>query len=254
MSDLQNAEVEQSTEAPADAALQQEAEPSTQATEAGEVEKETPVERTFTQKELEAATAKAAAKAERRATREALDRFERMQQPREQQKQADERPQRRNGEADDVYLDRLTDWKLDQRDQHSRQQQDRAHAETLTKKTNDIYAQAEKEPGFDRDDFDEVARKYFSPVMASAVTESDVAPKVMAYMAQNPQEVERIAKLSPARQAAEIGKLEDKLTVARTSRAPAPIKPVGTRGNAVPDIEKMTFSQYEAWRRTEGGR
>lgn len=232
-------------EAQVDAAQQPQADSDVQDTEASTQEKETPVERTFTQKDLEAATAKAAAKAERRAYREAMERMERIQQPQQQPRQEDQRPSRREGESDDAYLDRLTDWKLDRRDQQSRHQREAERVQSLTQKTESIYAQAEKEAGFDREEFDSLP---ITPAIAEAITDSDVAPKLMAYMSANPEDVARIAKLSPARQAAEIGKLEDKLSAARTTRAPAPIKPVGNRGSGVPDIEKMSYAEYDKWR------
>lgn len=231
-------------EAQVEAAQQPQADSGVQDTEASTQEKETPVERTFTQKDIEAATAKAAAKAERRAYREAMERMERLQQP-QQPRQEDQRPQRHDGESDDAYLDRLTDWKLDKRDQQSRHQREAERVKQLTTKTESIYAQAEKEAGFDREEFDSLP---ITPSIAEAITDSDIAPKLMAYMSANPEDVARIAKLSPARQAAEIGKLEDKLASARTTRAPAPIRPVGNRGSGVPDLEKMSFNEYAKWR------
>lgn len=73
-------------------------------------------------------------------------------------------------------------------------------------------------------------------VMQRAILESDLGPKVAYFLAKNPDEAERISKLSPMRQIAEIGKLEDKVStlksVRQPSKAPAPISPVGGRAKA----------------------
>ncbi len=69
-----------------------------------------------------------------------------------------------------------------------------------------------------------------TPVMKQVIVESDVGPNIAYFLAQNPAEAARIAALSPARQAAEIGKLEDRVTKpAKASSAPEPIRPVGGR-------------------------
>lgn len=80
-------------------------------------------------------------------------------------------------------------------------------------------------------DFDEVCAESEAPVteaMAAAIRESDRPGHLVHHLAKNPKEAERIAALSPARQAAEIVKLEDKLAkpAKRPSNAPAPIEPV----------------------------
>ena len=84
------------------------------------------------------------------------------------------------------------------------------------------------------DDYDEkVQDESFnpSPAMARAMLESDQKAEIAYYLASNPEEMERIAKLSPLRQAAEILKLEDKVSAKgpakKPSKAPAPIDPVG---------------------------
>lgn len=252
MSDLQATPEAMEVVPTADAAQTTNAEPVAPGTEPGEAEKEVTQNdpKTYTEEEvrdrIERATAKAAAKAERRALREATDRLERMtQQQHSQPAKVDERPQRTSGEADDDYLDRLTDWKLDQRAKVTRQAEVRQQQTQLVQKTEDIYAKAEKEPGFDRDDFEALP---LTPTIAQAITESDVAPKLMAYMAANPDEVARIAKLSQLKQAQELGKLEATLSAVKTSKALAPISPIGAKGSAQSDPNKMTFSQYEAWR------
>ena len=69
-------------------------------------------------------------------------------------------------------------------------------------------------------------------------------------------EVERIAKLSPARQTAEIGKLELKLPVnaKRTTSAPAPARPIASRTSGSKDMENMSIEETRAYLKAHGAR
>ena len=87
------------------------------------------------------------------------------------------------------------------------------------------------------DDFEEVVGGdvKITTVMRDAIFELDdfdVQAEVAYWLGKNPKESARISKLSPMRQVAEIGKLEDRLTskpnpTKRPSSLPDPIKPVG---------------------------
>ena len=87
------------------------------------------------------------------------------------------------------------------------------------------------------EDFEEVVTNdnvKITPVMRDAIFELDdqeIQAEVSYYLGKNPKEAARIAKLSPMRQIAEVGKLEAKLTsqpapTKRPSAAPDPISPV----------------------------
>jgi hypothetical protein len=209
--------------------------------------------KTFTQDELNDIVKKEKARAEAKAERRVLKALERLtpQQAAQQQQQApvDTRPSRRDGENDDAYLDRLTDWKLDQRDRAGNQQRAQEQNRSLEAKTANLYAEAGKTAGFDRDDFDALP---LTPILAKAVVESDLGPKLMVFMAANPEEVSRIAALSEVRQAAEIGKLETRLSASNPSRAPSPITPIGSRGTANPSLETASLDDYMKLRAKQG--
>lgn len=213
-------------------------------------------EKTFTQAELDDIVQKRIAKAEAKAERRVLRTLERVMPQREQQpapQQAqDAKPTRREGETDDAYLDRLTDWKLDQRDSKAKQERAQESQKSLAKKTDAIYAEAQKVPGFDREAFDDLP---LTRPMVEALVDSDQAAKLMAYMASNPDDIARIATLSEARQAAELGKLEAKLASAPTpkpSKAPNPIKPVGGASTPVTDFASASMDDYIAQRKKQG--
>ncbi len=213
-------------------------------------------ERTYTKAELqdriERETAKAAAKAERRAYREALATLGANAQGQQQPQPSDSgRPTRHQGESDDSFIDRMTDWKLDQRTAQT-------EAQKVTTKVKSIYSETEKLTGMDAADLTQVATE-MGATLGTAITESDMAAKLFAHLATNEAELARLKALPPYRQAAEIGKLEDKLSSApapRTSKAPAPINPVGSRGSAAnsADLANLPMEQYIEARRKQGAR
>ena len=216
--------------------------------------------KSFTQDELneiiQKEKAKAEAKAERRALkayRETLEKFAPLQQQQkaEEKPAATSRPTQAQFDNVDDYVEAMADWKLGQREQQEQQQRQAQQAQTLAAKTENFYSEAQKIPGFDREAFDELP---LTRHIAEALVESDAPAKLMAHMAANPEEVARIASLSPARQAAEIGKLETKLASApKVSNAPAPIKPIGTRGSATnSDPSKMSMEEYAEYRKKSG--
>jgi len=155
-------------------------------------------------------------------------------------------PQREASESDDktVDIDELVERKFAERERQGQ-------VKSIEAKRDNIFAEAAKGGDFDADDF--LESTVVTPVMAEAILESDAAPKVVKFLYNNPEEAERIAELSPARQAVEIGKLEAKLSAApapaKKSGAPAPITPVGgNKSKSDGYHENMTQAEYEEWR------
>lgn len=220
-------------------------------------EKQAPAEeKTFTQKQvdeiLQKRLAKSEARAERRAKeayREALEAVTRTQPA---PKQESQEPTRDQFASDADWIDAKVEFKLQQREAAAKQETQKQAQQTLVSKTENLYAQAEKIAGFDRESFDELP---LTRPLAAAIIESDVAPQLMAHLSANPEEVERIAKLSEARQAVELGKLELKLqTAPKTSKAPAPIEPVGAKGKQSPNVSEMSMAEYKEYRAKQGAR
>lgn len=225
---------------------------------AGDEVVEQPVAKTFTQDELneivQKEKAKAEAKAERkaaRAYREGVERSTPQAQP--AQPVADSMPKREAYATDEAWLDARDAHRDAKRDEQLASERQKESQAKLAKTTAKIYAQAEKIVGFDRDAFDELP---ITATMAGALIESDIAAQLMAHMASDPDEVERIAALSPARQAVEIGKLEVKLSAAKpkTTNAPAPITPVGTRGKPSTSSLPSDEDDIATWMRKEQAR
>ena len=225
-----------------------------------EVQKEAEPAKTFTQAELDAIVQKEKAKAARiaesramKARIEALERNLQQQAQPSQQPQNTDRPTRANFASDDDYVEAMADWKLEQRDKATRAARETQQRTELANRTEAVYSEAERLPGFDRDAFDSLP---LTPAIAAALVDSDVSAKLMHYMAQNPEEVAKIANLPPARQAAAIGRMEAKVDVAPpVSNAPPPMKPVGTRGSASnSDLGRASMEEYIAQRQKQGAR
>jgi hypothetical protein len=227
--------------------------PATGAGEGGEGGQVTP--KTYSEQEhrdaIERATAKAAAKAERRAYREALAQLS-PQAPQQQAAQQDDgKPTRAQFQHEDAYFEAMLDWRLGQRDREAAAQQRQQQARTTSERISGLYAQAEKLPGFDREAYDDLP---LTAPIVKALIDADKPEKLMLFLQQNPAEVERIGKLPDFRQAAELGKLEAKVSAAppKTSNAPDPINPIGNGKTPIQSLDTDDMDQYMAQRKKQG--
>lgn len=93
------------------------------------------------------------------------------------------------------------------------------------------------------------------PEFLSNVIELEDAPTVVHHLGQNPEDMARILKLSPTRQAIELTRLENTLKTpkAQVSATPEPLKTV--KGSAKtdfdPDDPKQSMDEWLAWRNGE---
>lgn len=187
-------------------------------------EAETPEERKFSQEEMDAAVGKRLAKERRKWEREQAQSVEDRRQP-ATPPQPDQFP------TVDAYAEALVDFRADEK-LAQREQQKRQH------ETESTYAEREEDARGKYDDFQDVVYNpnlRITTAMAETAKASDIGPEIVYYLGKNPKESARIAQLSPLSQAREIGRIEASLTttpnVKKTSSAPEPIKPVGTRSS-----------------------
>jgi hypothetical protein len=104
-------------------------------------------------------------------------------------------------------------------------------------------------------DFDDVVNKAtVSPNNRDTILlilESDKGPQLSYYLAKHPEKVHELNALSPRRQAAEIGRLEARLsTVApkKETKAPPPVAPLkGGMTSTDKDPEKMSMDEFSKW-------
>lgn len=102
-----------------------------------------------------------------------------------------------------------------------------------------------------------------SPALQEALMDSEKGPDLVYHLAKNPAEVDRLNSMSVRQMDREIGRMELSIgakappppPAARTTSAPAPIKP-GNQASAPAntDPNKMNQAEYEAWAKANGSR
>lgn len=175
--------------------------------------------------------------------------------------QAPEGPPRREDFQDyEGYLEAKADWQvaeklkvLETKAETYRQQQAVVQREAT-------WEQRQQAASKKYEDFAEVALAddlTITPIMAEAMKDSDMGPDVAYYLGKNPDQAERIAKLNPAAQVREIGKIEARLEVKaepvkRPSKAPPPIDPISSGSGSSSSLEAASQKEYEAMRKKQG--
>lgn len=131
----------------------------------------------------------------------------------------------------DQFTEALAEWKVDQKlsNYEATQKQKTVEHTYVTRKQEFEKANADF-----AEVLEDVAHVVFNQGAMTFITESDVGPAIAYELGKNPDEAERISRLSAVRQIAELAKIEDKLTQkkpeVKVSKAPAPIKPTTGKG------------------------
>lgn len=104
-------------------------------------------------------------------------------------------------------------------------------------------------------DFDDAIQNFrmlggLTPPMIEAAAATDMPEKVLYELGSNPDEAERIIKMTPTRMGVELAKLAQKLSAPKpaVSKAPPPIKPVDGAGKGEKDPDKMSDAEWMEWR------
>lgn len=176
--------------------------------------------------------------------------------------EAPQGPPRRDDFQDyESYLDARADWQVSEKLKALESKAEQARQQQAIAEREATWEQRQTKAAQKYEDFEEVAFADdlpITPVMAEAMKDSDMGPDVAYFLGKNPSEAERIAKLNPAAQVREIGKIEARLEskasepVKRPSKAPAPIEPVGGGSPSSTDPAKMSQAEYEAFRAKQG--
>lgn len=197
-----------------------------------------------------------------RKLREEQDRQAAPQQPAAQSQPADAAPVREQFQNYEEFIEARAAWRAEKAAAEKAQKviEDAKNAEKAERTKGEQQKQAREwntrlEAARDEiEDFDEVCAESEAPLtepMSRTLLELDKGAHIAYYLAKNPQEAERISKLSPSRQAAALVALEDKVAkpVKPTTKAPDPINPVGHKAEVEKDISKMTDAEYSAYRK-----
>jgi hypothetical protein len=179
------------------------------------------------------------------------------------------RPKPEDFQDYDDYVEALADWKAEEKARKLRDElkaeSEKTRAKTEADRRMEAFRAAESKFRATVQDYDEAIQDAqdtpMTQVMFDVILESEVGPNLLYHLAKNPDEAERIAHLSPARQAAEIGKLEDKLAQQlkdpqkpKASNAPPPVNPVRARGSASTprlDDPNLSMEEYSRLRRKQ---
>lgn len=188
---------------------------------------------------------------------------------------ADPEPKREGFEDYETFLRASAKWEARQEfksqvkakgPEQSQQQPSPQQPDTQTQKFVQDWERAEKELQKTAPDYVEVVTEYLedsrlSPHARDAIREAgpEIGPKILYHLASNAEDAARIEKLSPARQAAELVKLEEKFTkpaARRESAAPPPVGQTrqGSSSNSSGYRDNMTTAEYREWRKGQGAR
>lgn len=104
-------------------------------------------------------------------------------------------------------------------------------------------------------DFQDVVQNSDVPmtnVMQQTIMESEFGPKLAYHLATNPEEAEKIARMTPIGAVRALTLIEDRLgkssLEAKTTNAPPPVKAAGSSASARKDPGKMSDAEYMKWR------
>lgn len=206
------------------------------------------------QKEVDRIVAKRVAQESRRLERvaraEARAEFAERQLEERSRPAADQpkgKPQPKDYENAEAYLDARDQWNFEQREK-ARTQDDSAKREQREQgESVKAVMEAVSKGSEEFEDFEAVVFSDDLPMtqaMAYAIGESKAPAKVAYYLGTHPQEAARIARMSPTLQAHEIHTLVSKVTAAPApTKTPAPIVPNG--GNASGSKSMLDMSQEE---------
>lgn len=198
--------------------------------------------------------------AERRAEQERQERLEWQRRAMGQQTQ---QPQTAKPTVDQYqtyedYLEALSDWKVEQRLVSERAEAEKRQAEEANRRKTQTYIERAESARSKYEDYDHVAHGgHWSPTeeMKESILESDYGPDIAYYLGSNPEEAQRISRLSSSAQHRELGKLEARLSMPapkpKPTKAPEPIKPAGVKAKADKDPSEMSDSEFAEWRRKQ---
>jgi len=165
------------------------------------------------------------------------------------------------------YAKALTDYRVEQKLREYKQNEEKAKIELAQKKKYESWVEKINETRKEIEDFDEMinsADVKVSNEVKETIIESEVGPKILYYLAENPEVAEKLQDMSLTSAIRMIGKIEakfektedaPKIEKAIKSKAPAPINPIksgmtGTEQALVSD-GKFTgsYNEYKAARR-----
>ena len=164
------------------------------------------------------------------------------------------------------YAEALADWSAENAVMRARQEDIERKVQEERQKVIETWNSRLENVKKDLPDYDDMVASsdvVVSDQVRDAILESEVGPRILYHLAENPEIAEKISKSSLITALREIGKLEARFEktepievkpVAVKSKAPAPISPLkGTSSEqaVITDTDKMTYAQYKAMRQAK---
>lgn len=171
------------------------------------------------------------------------------------------KPNSDNFDTHEAYVEALADWRFNENQKASEQKAKESELKSALQKDTAAFSERLEKYQKENDDFDELIDSVSDVPMSITVQEvilrSENGPELMHELAKNKEEYKRICAL-PAIAAAEalgrfkerMAKLESPREQLKTTRAPTPIKPVGSKssGTSSKAPDEMNFQEFKKWR------
>jgi hypothetical protein len=213
-------------------------------------------------KQREIARQEAAREREAREALEARLRALEQQANPQQAREANEKPTPAQFSDAFEYAEALAEWSAEQAivnlKKEESEKQAQAEREKVIKSWN-AKLEAAKAELPDYEDMVASSDVVVGDHIRDAILESDVGPKILYHLAENPEIAEKLSSLSTASALREIGKLEARFEKVETpaakavsvSKAPAPIAPLKAKGSALDvnvDSKGEFHGTFQAWK------
>jgi len=170
-------------------------------------------------------------------------------------------PRKEDFEDYDKFMDATADYRAKlQIAQWRRDEEAKSHQTESKKKLDGLLEKLNK--GYEKyPDFEEIARDPsvpITPVIVDILAESEIPEDVAYYLGKNRGEAIRLSRMTPIAAAKEVARIEMELTKTnpeiKITKAPPPIKPIGSGETVTKEADKMTQKEYEQWRNSQGAR
>jgi len=147
------------------------------------------------------------------------------------------------------YHEKLTDWKLEQRDSlNSQKDAQKQVYERIRQFESDYNEQVDEAITKYPDYIEKVEKTMFTDSMQEAIFKSDNKTEIAYHLANNPDLNNKLLNASPVDTAIEISKLDMRITHSlkskKTSSAPNPINPLKGNDIVKKDVSKMSAGEY----------
>lgn len=173
---------------------------------------------------------------------------------------SDKKPKVDDFETYAEYTEALTDWKLEKKDREKAEKEEKQKAQSAAQELNKSFESKLEKFKEEAEDFEDVVENVnfnVQPWLVDAAKSAEIGPKLIYELAKDHEELRRINSLPYLSAIRELGKFEAKLLALepqknqkQQTKAPPPIKPVGSKsaGKIEKSPEDMTFQEFKKWR------